>query len=188
VANNFLFDLLAPFYDRVIRPKEDDQLLALLKLPAKGWMLDAGGGTGRISAGLLSQVDHLVLCDLSFAMLSEAKQKGIANSVQASSKRPPFSAETFERVLVVDALHHFNDQKETISQLLQVLKKGGRMLIEEPDINLFPAKVVALLEKLALMKSYFHTPNEIKAIIDSHGYDAQVESDGSFAAWVITDK
>ena len=40
------FDIIAPFYDRVIQKLDLKRLISLLKLPAKGLMLDAGGGTG----------------------------------------------------------------------------------------------------------------------------------------------
>ena len=56
------FDFLAPIYDRVIRAPGESPLLELLSPPSPGWLLDAGGGTGRVAAALserfeLSQAD-----------------------------------------------------------------------------------------------------------------------------------
>ncbi len=188
MPNNILFDFLAPFYDHVISPKEQEPLHTPLNLPADGWLLDAGGGTGRASSALASQIDHMVICDLSYSMLSKAREKGVRNLVQASSKRLPFAAETFERVLVVDALHHMDDQPGSVAQLLRALKPGGRMLIEEPDIHLFGVKLIALFETLALMKSKIHKPEEIKAMVEANGASATLDSDGKGSAWVIVDK
>jgi demethylmenaquinone methyltransferase/2-methoxy-6-polyprenyl-1,4-benzoquinol methylase len=153
MPNNFLFDFLGPFYDHVISPKSPDDLHEPLNLPADGWLLDAGGGTGRASAGLADEVNHLVICDLSAPMLREAQTKGIQNLVQASAAHLPFAKETFERIMVVDALHHMPDQKNTVGEMLRTLKFQGRMLIEEPDIEQFGVKLIALFERLALMKS-----------------------------------
>ncbi len=188
MPNNFLFDLLGPLYDHVISPKETEALHAPLNLPSDGWLLDIGGGTGRASAGLLDSIDHLVICDLSLPMLQEAKEKGIHNLVQASVTHLPFAADTFNRMMVIDALHHMPNQQESVGQMLRALKPGGRLLIEEPDIHLFGVKLIALVEKLALMKSTIHPPDKIKAMAESHGGKVSLDSDGKGSAWVMVDK
>jgi len=188
MPNNFLFDLLGPFYDRVISPKEPDTLRKPLNLPVDGWMLDAGGGTGRASAGLVGDVDHLIICDLSPPMLREAQTKGLHNLVQASTTHLPFAEGTFERIMVIDALHHMPDQKETVGEMLRTLKSGGRLFIEEPDIRLFAVKLIALFEKLALMKSTFHSPDQIREMARSFGAQAHIQTNGDGSAWIMADK
>ncbi len=188
MPNNFLFDLLGPFYDHVIGPKTPEELSEPLKLPAEGWLLDAGGGTGRASAGLDGEIDHQVICDLSMPMLREAQSKGVHNLVQASVTHLPFAAETFARIMVIDALHHMPDQKTTVGEMLRTLKVSGRLLIEEPDIRLFGVKLIALAEKLAWMKSKFYSPPQIKAMTESYGATAHIGSDGKGSAWIMADK
>ena len=185
---NFLFDILAPIYDWVIKPRKPEEFASILELPLDGWLLDVGGGTGRVSSGLVKMVSRLVIVDLSEPMLKKAQEKGMKYLVKGKSHILPFKDDEFERVLVVDALHHFSDQAGAISELLRVLKPGGRMLIEEPDIRRFPVKMVALMEKIALMKSHFHSPGEIQVMIESNGYDAEITSDDEFAAWIIVEK
>lgn len=188
MAINFLFDILAPIYDRVIKPREPEEFAQLLDLPTDGWLLDVGGGTGRVSASLSPLVDKLVICDLSLPMMQEARSKGITCLAQGSSHGLPFPSDHFERILVVDALHHFSHQQGAVADLLRVLKPGGRLLIEEPDIHRWQVKLVAWMEKLALMKSYFHTPEQIAAMVRDAGYQPQLSSDGEFAAWIVVVK
>jgi demethylmenaquinone methyltransferase/2-methoxy-6-polyprenyl-1,4-benzoquinol methylase len=188
MPNNFLFDLLAPFYDHMISEKEQDTLRQPLNLPADGWLLDAGGGTGRASSPLVPLVDHMVIADLSFTMLQAAKEKGIPNLVQATSTAMPFAPETFNRIMVIDALHHMEDQNGSVTELLRALKPGGRMLIEEPDINIFGVKLIAVMEKLLMMKSHFHSPAEIAEMVFANGVKTEISSDGNASAWVIADK
>jgi demethylmenaquinone methyltransferase/2-methoxy-6-polyprenyl-1,4-benzoquinol methylase len=88
----------------------------------------------------------------------------------------------------VDALHHFDHQSEVIKDLLRVLKPNGRLLIEEPDIRKFRAKMIWVMEKFLLMKSVFCTPEEIKSMVEMHGGAARIEEDGFFTAWVIVEK
>jgi demethylmenaquinone methyltransferase/2-methoxy-6-polyprenyl-1,4-benzoquinol methylase len=182
------FGILAPLYDRIIPATDPAHLQERLRLPASGRLLDAGGGTGRTSAALAPFIDRIVISDFSFHMLQRARLKNHADPAQARAQRLPFPDASFERVLVVDALHHFGDQRAAIGDLLRVLKPGGRLVIEEPDIHQPLVKLVALFETLALMHSHFHTAHDISALVASYGQSAQIERDGRLAAWIIVDK
>jgi ubiquinone/menaquinone biosynthesis C-methylase UbiE len=182
------FDIIAPIYDRVIHKLDLKRLIRLLKLPTSGRLLDAGGGTGRVSSRLRSLVDEVVVCDLSLFMLKQAKNKGRLLTVRTHVEHLPFPNESFERIVVVDALHHFCDQRESIQELLRVLKTGGRLVIEEPNIDNFMIKWLALAEKLAFMRSRFCSSYEIIHMITDQGVNARVESDGGFFFWVVAEK
>ncbi len=181
------FDFLASFYERVIPPPNPAELTELLRLPTTGHMLDAGGGTGRVSAALRDLVGRMVVSDLSHNMLRQVSAKGGLEPVRAHVEHLPFPDRSFDRLLVVDALHHFCDQRDAIGDLLRVLKPGGRLVIEEPDYTRFTVKLVALAETLALMRSRFHTPEAIGGMIAEHGHSAEIVRDDKFRAWVIVD-
>ena len=53
------FGFLAPFYDRVIPSPDLARLRGRLRLPTAGRLLDAGGGTGRVSSHLRHLVDEI---------------------------------------------------------------------------------------------------------------------------------
>jgi len=181
------FDLIASIYDRLIGPPDTIRLRQLLKLPTTGWLLDGGGGTGRVSSHLRDLVDNIVVSDLSVRMLRKAPRKEVC-PVSAHVERLPFADKSFDRVLVVDALHHFCDQQESIEDLLRVLKPAGRLVIEEPDFNHKGVKILALAEKILLMRSHFHTPQKIWEMITSCGYSAKIDHDGRYTAWIAVDK
>jgi demethylmenaquinone methyltransferase/2-methoxy-6-polyprenyl-1,4-benzoquinol methylase len=182
------FGILAPFYERFIPAPDVSRLSELLELPATGRLLDAGGGTGRVSSQLRSMVDDLVVTDVSYGMLAQAQAKSDLTLSMAHAETLPFADDSFERVLVVDALHHFRDQRQAVGDLLRVLKKGGMLVIEEPDLNTFTVKLVAIAEKLALMRSHFYYPAEIKAMAEAFGASARIEHDGAISAWVVVTK
>lgn len=182
------FDLLAPIYDLVIPPPDPARLREMLQLPTEGLVLEAGGGTGRVSALLRPMVGRLVINDLSLPMLKQAQSKAALWPVQAAVERLPFPDACFARVFAVDALHHFGDQHAAVGELLRVLRPGGRLVIEEPDITRFPVKLVALAEKLALMRSQFYSGEEMQALVAAHGLSARVGCLRDFATCIVVDK
>jgi demethylmenaquinone methyltransferase/2-methoxy-6-polyprenyl-1,4-benzoquinol methylase len=183
-----LFDRIAPLYDGIMGPGHPKRLRRALNLPTEGSLLDAGGGTGRISFHLVRHVSHVVICDLSFPMLVQARRKCGLMPVKAHAEKLPFPDHSFDRVLVVDALHHFCDQICALTDLLRVLKPGGRLLIEEPDIESFPVKLVALMERMLRMNSRFLSQKSLRRIIESLGVSPRFEKGPIFRFWMIIDK
>jgi demethylmenaquinone methyltransferase/2-methoxy-6-polyprenyl-1,4-benzoquinol methylase len=182
------FAFVAPIYDKVIRLLNVKKLKELMRLPVHGRLLDAGGGTGRVSSHLKPWVDEVVVSDLSRSMLKQAGIKRDLLPVQAHAEKLPFADESFERVLVVDALHHFCDQEQALADLLRVLKPGGRLVIEEPNVNRLLVKFLAAAEKLMLMGSRFLSPGQIAEVVQKLDLSAKIESDGGLISWIVVVK
>jgi demethylmenaquinone methyltransferase/2-methoxy-6-polyprenyl-1,4-benzoquinol methylase len=119
-------------------------------------------------------------------LLQAAKKEGL-RQVRTHTERLPFPDGFFARILMVDALHHVFNQVETAHELWRVLRPGGRLVIEEPDVQTFPVKVIALFEKLALMRSHFLPPKRIAALFSFP--DVQAETcRAANNVWIILDK
>ena len=180
------FSILAPFYEHFIHYEISQRFIALLDAAADGIVLDAGGGTGRVAQYLRDRVAQIVVADETFKMLQEARAKDGLNPTCCHIEDMPFKDNSFDRILMVDAFHHMSNQAQTIKEMWRVLAPGGRIIIEEPDVRVFGVKLLALGEKLALMRSHFLTPAEIASLF---GTDARVriEAEDS-AAWIIAEK
>ena len=160
-------------------------MLEVGDFPSDGRLLDVGGGTGRVASALRSYAKIIIVADPSFGMLKFAASKPGLQVAAAFSERLPFPEDFFERVIMVDALHHVVDQNATAHELIRVLKPGGRIIIEEPDIRTFSAKLVALFEKLLLMRSHFLSPDKIAELFP-HGKTRVATKD--FNSWVVIEK
>jgi demethylmenaquinone methyltransferase/2-methoxy-6-polyprenyl-1,4-benzoquinol methylase len=181
------FSFIAPFYDRAIRLGEMNDFIRRAALPINGWLLDAGGGTGRVSNVLRDQAAHLVVADVSLGMLAQARQKGGLHTIAGETERLPFFSSSFDRIIMVDALHHVANHAQTAREMWRVLKPGGRIVIEELDVRTLIIKLVALGEKIALMRSHFITPPQIVALFSNTSAQSQIETEG-YNAWIIIEK
>lgn len=181
------FGIIAPFYDRVIPVRYAEKIIQMSGLPVAGAVLDAGGGTGRVAEVVKPLAAQTVVSDLSIKMLRQAQMKEGLGLACSHTECLPFVEGYFERVIMIDALHHVCDHAETARELWRVLKPGGWIVIVEPDINQFSVKLVALGEKVALMRSHFISPKKIAALFNYPEADVKIVKDG-FNAWVIVEK
>ena len=179
------FNFMAPVYNRVGAYPALDTMLQIGAFPTGGRLLDVGGGTGRVANALRDKAAQTVIADVSLGMLRFAASKPGLQTAAAYSEDLPFLDASFERIVMVDALHHVIHQADTARELFRLLKPGGRIIIEEPDIRTFGVKLIALAEKILLMRSHFLSPAQIALLFPNAKTD--IRSKG-FSAWVVVEK
>jgi ubiquinone/menaquinone biosynthesis C-methylase UbiE len=147
-------------------------------------ILDAAGGTGRITLPLAKMGYSVTLCDISRAMLNVAKQKllkeGLLNKVEISEcdvHKLRFADETFDFVLCWDGMI------EAAKELIRVTKKGGKLSIFLMNkcgnaIDKFPENPESALALLRSKPSYVYneeekhmavTPEEARELFEKEG-------------------
>jgi len=181
------FDLIASFYDRIFGSSRPGPLQELLALPVSGRLLDVGGGTGRVAQTLRHQVGQAIILDKSAGMVQQATRKGLT-AVRGKVEALPFPDDSFSRILVVDAFHHFRNQSGAAQELVRVLSPQGRLLIEEPNVKRWAVKVVALAEKIALMRSHFSGLKGAAKLFEEWGGKIISSKEEGFYFWLVVEK
>jgi demethylmenaquinone methyltransferase/2-methoxy-6-polyprenyl-1,4-benzoquinol methylase len=106
----------------------------------------------------------------------------------------PFSAGVFDRVLVVDAYHHFVDPSPEYAQrmagveLLRVLKCGGRLVLEEPNLRRWQARLIAVAERVLLMGSRFLSPESLVRRLEGEGARHVLSEEHGFSMNLVFEK
>jgi len=177
------FRLIARIYDHIIKPRQDISWKKIIcELSSTSILLDVGGGTGRIADVMEKCFERIVIYDVSLPMIRESKNKngkifGICGKVENLAMRNNY----FDVVIMVDTLHHVENHRKAILSILNVLRPGGIFILEEPDIRKFPVKLIAVMEKLLLMRSHFLKPAVIYNWIDKKDFTAQlIEEDNNY--------
>ena len=179
------FDFIAPVFSRV-GYSSLEMMLEQAALPTSGRVLDAGGGTGRVANAIRGHAGEVVIADPSLGMLRQADRTQLELAC-SNSEALPFQNDSFERIIMVDALHHVVHHGQTAREMYRVLKPGGRIVIEEPDIRKFGVKLIAVAEKLLLMRSHFLSPGQIVDLFSFDSVQSSIHaSEGN--AWVVIEK
>jgi demethylmenaquinone methyltransferase/2-methoxy-6-polyprenyl-1,4-benzoquinol methylase len=168
------FSMIAPCYDRIFGPGVTEQFVGMVAPDPSHRLLDVGGGTGRIARHFVDRVAQVCVLDPSSGMARQSHDKGICVT-RGDCEEIPFSSGSFDRIIVIDAFHHFRDQKAAVGELARVLAPRGRLIIKEPDIAQLGIKVVAWAEKLLLMRSHFRDVDAIRRLLSAEGLRSCVD-------------
>lgn len=142
---------------------------------SNGRLLDIAGGTGYMAEQLSRRFEHVVVVDLSEAMLTVARERGV-DACLAEAQSLPFSANTFTAVICTDALHHIKNSDQTVREMQRVLQAGGKVVIQELHIKGVPGLFCFLMERLFVDDSVFIAPAELETLMAGYGFEGRTRT------------
>lgn len=172
-----IFDYIAPYYDRVfhrVQQKQKDTLLREVAITPGIKVLDIGGGTGKLACQFVKEGAEVTMVDKSQGMLNTAKGRCEMDWVEALAENLPFAAESFDLVVSVDALHHFQEREEALMEMVRVLKRNGSIAILDLERQYWFTRLICLGERLIGEKSVFYNAFELEEIFREQGLEVQV--------------
>lgn len=112
-------------------------------LKSDGAVLDVACGTGNMSFELATKFKRVYGIDISKGMLNRAKLKletAKAKNMQigflyGDGENLPFKDESFDAVTCILAIAHFSDTERAISEMKRVLKDGGVLVFNLPELR-----------------------------------------------------
>ena len=106
-------------------------------------VLEVGPGTARFTIPLARAGNRMTLLDISSGMLETAYQNlveaglndQVVERICASLYEAPVSDEQFDNVICLNVLSHLDDGGRAIQQLARVVRPGGSLLLNFPNLN-----------------------------------------------------
>ena len=155
-SQNF-WDKNAGRYDRFMRKDAAayEQMYELLRpVVRQKTVLELATGTGLIAKHIVRYADHIEATDASQEMIEQAKQGVKSTKLYFSVQdmfQLPYADQSFDVVIVVNALHIVPEPEKALSEIRRVLKDDGVLVaptFTHAD-NAFFGKVKAFFMKLA---------------------------------------
>ena len=160
------YDAVAAGYDVRYRNYDyaemKEGLSAFLGTDPLSAILEVGCGTGYWLRTLAGRAPLVAGVDFSSEMIGRAKGSGAA-LVRARAESLPWTDRSFDRIVCINALHHFNDRDAFFAEARRVLKPGGGVLTIGLDphagrdtwwiYEFFPETVTIDLERYPAVKT-----------------------------------
>ena len=180
-SQNF-WDKNAGRYDRFMRKDAAayDRLYELLRpVVRQKTVLELATGTGLIAKHIVRYADHIEATDASQEMIEQAKQ-GVKSTKLYFSVQDmfhlPYADQSFDVVIVVNALHIVPEPEKALSEIRRVLKDDGVLVaptFTHAD-NAFFGKVKAFFMRLAGFPLHSKwTSHEYLAFLRENGWTVQ---------------
>lgn len=172
----WIFKYIGPsIYPRKVR---ESLCRFLIPLSRSASVLDLGAGTGIISefAYACRSDLHFTAVDPAEGMLKYAAE--YIQTHQAYAETLPFEENSFEAVMIGEALHHFVDIERSIDEIVRVLKKEGKLFIYDFDTSTLIGKLICRVEKILGEPGNFFSPGSLKKILESHGFSVDISQYG----------
>jgi ubiquinone/menaquinone biosynthesis C-methylase UbiE len=102
-------------------------------------ILEVGCGNGLYLENISKYVNSCIGVDFSNSEFPDPRSSFKKNItfIQMSAENLAFKTETFDKILMIEAIEHFSNDVEALSEAHRVLKKSGVLVLTAPN-KLFP--------------------------------------------------
>jgi SAM-dependent methyltransferase len=158
----------------VCRYREARTLLRWLGEDLRGLrVLDVAGGDGYWAAQARRRGAWAVALDLAGAKLRRGRQLSHPPAlIKGDALALPFADASFDRVMSICALEHFDDGARALDEMARVLAPGGELVMSADALTLaerYPRLYRAHCERYHVKRTYSH--HELTTLLAARGLD-----------------
>ena len=134
-------------------------------------MLDVAGGDGYWAAQARGRGARAVALDLAGAKLRRGRQLSAPPAlIRGDALELPFADASFDRVMSICAIEHFDDGARALDEMARVLAPGGELVMSADALTLaeqWPRLYRAHCERYHVKRTYSH--GELAALLGQRG-------------------
>ena len=192
---------------KLLKSWDVDRYDMACKLASKGErVLDVGCGNGSMLFRIIHKYSELYGIDIAPSRLEEAR---VAVSEKYSDlpnkfyfyegdldKTTEFESEYFDTIVCLATLEHVYDVYTLVKEIYRILKRGGDVIVEVPNIAYFKYRIKLLLGILPITSSpynweeigwdgghiHYFTLKKLCELFESQGFEITVKTGGGFFA------
>jgi SAM-dependent methyltransferase len=158
----------------VCRRREAGTLLRWLGEDLRGLrLLDVAGGDGYWAARARRRGARAVALDISPAKLRRGRELTAAPGlVRGDALNLPFADASFDRVMSICAIEHFDDGPRALAEMARVLAPGGELVMSADALTMaqrWPRLYRAHCERYHVRRTYSH--DELAALLFARGLE-----------------
>ena len=158
----------------VCRYREARTLLRWLGPDLRGLrVLDVAGGDGYWAAQARGRGARAVALDIAGAKLRRGRQLSAPPAlILGNALELPFADASFDRVMSICAIEHFDDGARALDEMTRVLAPGGELVMSADALTLagqWPGLYQAHCERYHVQRTYSHA--ELAALLAARGLD-----------------
>lgn len=185
-----LFDVIAPVYEWLpINAKRTFKKIEEIgNFSVSDVVVDVGGGTGRIAQFLVGKVKSITVIDSSCKMIEECKKHSGVTCVVADGEKMPIKSGSADKIILVDAFHHISNQSAAITEIKRILRKNGKVIIEEFNPLTFGGKAIVIFEKILRLGSNFYKPLLLVDIFQRSGFKVALSDEKKKSYYIVAEK
>ena len=184
------FNLIAPIYEKIHPGAKRSfyKLVEKIYFKKSDIILDLGGGVGRIAKFFANRVKKIVVADYSKGMIEQCKIRSDLYCILSQAEKLSFKNAYFDKIIIVESFHHFQNQEKVIQEAKRVLKPTGRIVLEEINPRKFPGWIIIVLEKIIGFKSNFLSPQELSLLWQKYGFKTLLENKDKSTYYLIVER
>ena len=132
--NKKVWDLYAPIYERAMRADRKVYQYMYERIPqiiADKEVLEIATGPGLLAKNVADAAKKMIATDYSEGMIAEAKKGNYPANLTfevADATALPYKADSFDVVLIANALHVMPEPEKALSEIDRVLKSNGILI------------------------------------------------------------